>query len=351
MTNGSLDFERLNRFFKGNFSEGDREYLRKVFCDKTKEEELERIVKKQWYELLKEDLPEDKNLDHILYKIHYELNTKEPEPKSKVIFRNIVIWSSRIAAILILPVMIFTGILFSRQKDQSNLTWIKINAPAWSRVQFSLPDGSVGWLNSSSSLRYQSDFNKDRKVLLDGEAFFNVQTDPARPFEVSTEEIIVTATGTRFNISSYENEKDIEVVLDEGRIVFNNREMTRPINMNPNDLLIYDKTTGQFSTEKIQSEKYLAWTEGKLVFRNDPIDVIARRLGRWYNADVEVAGDNFKDIRLRATFADENLEEVLYFLKRALPIDYKIISGNLGNEDGIYAKKKIVFFTKEREKE
>jgi ferric-dicitrate binding protein FerR (iron transport regulator) len=102
------------------------------------------------------------------------------------------------------------------------------------------------------------------------------------------------------------------------------------------------------STEKVQSEKYLVWTEGKLVFRNDPIDVIARRIGRWYNVDVEIQGNNYTDIRLRATFVDENLEEVLYFIKRALPIDYKILTGGLLNDDDTYAKKKITFTTKNK---
>ena len=60
--------------------------------------------------------------------------------------------------------------------------------------------------------------------------------------------------------------------------------------MNPNDLVIYDKTLKDFSTEVVQPQKYLSWTEGKLVFRNDPLDVIARRLERWYNIDVEVNG-------------------------------------------------------------
>lgn len=346
MAKDSLDIERLNRFFKGDFSEGDREYLRKIFCDESNEEELEHLVKKQWYELLKENSSEQKNLDHVLYKIHYELNTKQLKQENKITLRSIIKWSVRIAAILFLPLVIYSGIQFFSPEGKGNHTWVEIKAPAWTRVQFSLPDRSTGWLNSSSSIKYRDDFNKDRKVALDGEAFFDVQADPDKPFEVSTDEIIVTATGTKFNIASYRNEKDIEVVLDEGRITFTNREMTRPITMNPDDILIYDKSTGRLSTEKTQPEKYLAWTEGKLVFRNDPIDVIARRIGRWYNSEVEIKGNSFSDVRLRATFVDENMEEVLYFLKRTLPIDYKIIKGTLGDGDDTYAKKKIIITTK-----
>jgi len=198
-------------------------------------------------------------------------------------------------------------------------------------------------LNSSSSVKYRGDFNKDRKVTLDGEAFFDVKTNPAKPFEVSTDEIIVTAAGTKFNIASYKNEKDVEVVLEEGSIVFNNLAMTSPVTMNPNELLVYSKSSYKFNTEKVQAEKYLAWTEGKLVFRNDPIDVVARRLGRWYNVDVEVSGNNYEEVRLRATFIDENLEEVLYFLRQALPVDYIMITGEMDTDNETFIKKKIIF--------
>lgn len=349
MAFNSADIERIDRFFKGNYSEEDRAYLRKIFCDESKEKELEHILRKQWYDVLRSGDFEDKNLDHILHRIHYELNTKGDGSISRKSFGNVVKWFSRVAAILILPLLIYSGLqLYRNNIDKGNLTWVEIKAPAWSRVQFSLPDGSTGWLNSGSGIRYRSDFKKERKITLDGEAFFDIRKDTEHPLVVSANEINVTVLGTKFNIASYKDEKEIEVVLEEGKLELNNKEMTSSFTMNPNDLVIYDKTAGSIRTEVVQPQKYMAWTDGKLVFRNDPIDVIARRLGRWYNVDVEIIGNNFKDIRLRATFVDENLEEVLYYLKRALPLDYKIISGGLGDDDETYAKKKIVFTTKKR---
>ena len=147
--------------------------------------------------------------------------------------------------------------------------------------------------------------------------------------------------GTRFNIASYENERQVEVVLEEGKLVFTDKDFDREYTMKPNDLVIYDKALKIFSTEEVQPAKYLSWTEGKLVFRNDPLDVIARRMERWYNIDVEVNVRLEEDLRLRATFIDDNLEEVLELLKRSLPIDYKILNGNL-KPDEIHAKKKVI---------
>ena len=156
-----------------------------------------------------------------------------------------------------------------------------------------------------------------------------------------TNEVILKVLGTRFNIASYENEKNVEVVLEEGRLVFNDVEMKEFFTMKPNDLVVYDKTLKNFSTNVVEPHKYLSWTEGKLVFRNDPLDVIARRLERWYNIDVEIRVPVPEDFRLRATFIDEGLEDALELLKRSLPIDYVIENRGL-KPDETYAKKKVI---------
>jgi ferric-dicitrate binding protein FerR (iron transport regulator) len=111
--------------------------------------------------------------------------------------------------------------------------------------------------------------------------------------------------------------------------------------MNPNDLVIYDKTLKDFSTEVVQPQKYLSWTEGKLEFRNDALDAIVRKLERWYNIDIEINGSISQDQRLRATFIDESLEDALNLLRRTLPINYRIENGNL-KPDESYAKKKVI---------
>jgi len=340
MTEIGFDSEKINHYYKGKYSDKDASYINEIFCDKNKEKELNCLLSRQFDELLPEDDEDKKNLDHILYRIHYEINTRLSARKAWS-FDSILKWTLRIAGIIILPLVIYIGLQTYKDTYLKRETWVEIKAPAWTRVQFSLPDGTTGWLNSNSCVKYNGNFNADRQVTLKGEAFFDVFKDMKRPFKVNTNEVIVTALGTRFNIASYENEKYIEVVLDEGKLIFNYKEMNKSFTMNPNDLVIYDKTLKDYSTEVVQPYKYLSWTEGKLAFRNDPLDVIARRLERWYNIDVEVNVSLNKNIRLRATFIDENLEEILDLLKRCLPIDYRIENGNL-KPDETYAKKKVI---------
>jgi transmembrane sensor len=340
MEGPGFDSEKIDHFFKGEYSDEEALYVDKVFCDNNMEEELKCLLSRQFDELLPENSAEKKNLDHILYKIYYDINTKSAERKG-LSFENILKWAFRIAAIIILPIVAFIGIQTYRVSYLKKETLVEVTAPAWTRAKFSLPDGSTGWLNSNSTIKYKGNFNSDRQVTLTGEAFFDVFKDKKRPFIVTTNEVIIKVSGTRFNIASYENEKNVEVVLEEGKIEFNVKEMNNPITMNPNDLVIYKKDQKDFSTEVVQPQKYISWTEGKLVFRNDPLDVIARRLERYYNIDVEVNAGLNEDLRLRATFIDEDLEEVLELLKLSLPIDFRIENRNL-KPDETYAKKKVI---------
>jgi transmembrane sensor len=337
-----FESEKIDLYFKGNYSDDDVSYINEVFCDEGNEERLKHHLLRQFYEEPSEDDADKKNLDHILYKIHYDINTKSSLSKNSKIdkFRK---WTIRLAGIVILPLAIFLGIKGYINYFTGKEAWIEINAPAWTRAQFSLPDGSTVWLNSNSRLKYPGNFIVDRHVTLTGEAFFDVANDKKRPFQVTANEVVITVLGTRFNVASYDNEKTIEVVLEGGKLMFNDKEMNNSCTMNPNDLIIYNKAKKNYITEVVQPQKYIAWTEGKLVFRNDPIDVIARRLERWYNIDVEVFGDPSDKLRLRGTFKDENLKEILNILKLSLRIDYTIEDGNL-KYDGTYVKTRVKLY-------
>jgi transmembrane sensor len=344
MTDIGFDGERISRFFKGAFTEEDAEYVSRIFLDKTHEKRLDALLARQFDEPVSEDESDNLKLDNILYRIHYEINTRQPVNKVRP-FDNILKWATRIAGILILPFLVFVGLQTYKEVNQKKEAWVEIKAPAWTRAQFCLPDGTTGWLNSNSSIKYNGTFVSDRQVKLDGEAFFDVYKDKRRPFIVTTPEINIKVLGTRFNVASYDNEKSVEVVLEEGKLIFSNKDNSKSYTMKPNDLVVYNKTADDYSIEEVQPQKYVSWTEGKLVFRNDPLDVVARRLERWYNIDVEVNVNSSESPRWRATFIDENLEEVLYLLKCSGPIDYSIENQDQQPDD-TYTRKKVTITLK-----
>lgn len=340
MANFEFDKEKIENYFKGEYPGKDESYINDIFLDNSKEKELKKLLSRQFSELSPDEEADGRNLDHILHRIHFDINTRLASRRS-VKFTGILQWASSIAGAILLPLVIFMGIKNHNETSRKKETWVEIKAPAWTRAQFSLPDGTTGWLNSNSSIKFSGNFTANREVSLTGEAFFDVYKDKKRPFSVHTPEINVQVLGTRFNIASYQNETATEVVLEEGMLIFNDNATKESVTMKPNDLVVYNKALKKFSTEVVQSQKYVSWKEGKLVFRNDPIDVIARRLERWYNIDVALNLNSPEDLRWRATFVDDNLEEVLKMLQRSLRVDYKIENRNI-KPDEIIAKKKVI---------
>lgn len=347
MEEQGIDRIKIIRYFRGEYSEADELYVNEIFCDNNKKDELIAILFKDFYEFLPDNEVNRERLDHILYRINYNINARSSTQKSLMIDK-LARWGLRLAGIIILPIVILMGIYtYKKEASLRKDAWIEIKTPAWTRAQFNLPDGTTGWLNNNSSIKYNGNFISDRRLMLIGEAFFDVSSDKKRPFKVNTDKVMLTVTGTRFNIASYEDENNVEVVLEEGSLIFNDKIMSKSYTMKPNDLLVYDKTSGSFSTETVQPVIYSSWTEGKLVFRNDPPDVIERRLERFYNVDVEIDQNYDEDIRLRATFVDEGLEGVLNILKHSLPMDYRI-EDQASRPDDVYSKKKVVISFRKR---
>ncbi len=336
-----FDSARIANYFKSKYSEEESSYISKIFCDKEVEGELKRFLEKEWYKSIQEDSGGDKNLDHILYRIHYEINMNSTRNKIKSLFNNQIRWFSGAAAILIISLATFFAFSIGRTAKNKNVAWIEIQAPAWTRAQFSLPDGTTGWLNSTSRLKYNVDFNKKRQVKLNGEAYFDVSKDPRKPFKVEVNEMDIIVSGTRFNVASYDNEDFVEIVLEEGKVACLNKAKDISYTLKPNDYLKFEKKTKELTIEPVMAEKYSSWKEGKLVFRNDPIDVIGRRLARWYNVEIEVRGEKADQTGLWATFKDENLEEVLKLLKLSLHLQYEIEYSQL-QTNGVFSKTKVI---------
>src|SRR5512137_2169004 len=95
--------------------------------------------------------------------------------------------------------------------------------------------------------------------------------------------------------------------------------------MNPDQHMIFNDSTGLFSINDVDTYKYYAWKDGKLIFRNEPLSEVVKKLGQVFNVDIELQGEELQNYRYRATFEDESLSEILKLLKLSSPICYKEI--------------------------
>lgn len=205
-------------------------------------------------------------------------------------------------------------------KDQYNT----IETPKGGRYQLQLPDGTKVWLNSASKLTYPSSFSshKNRKVELNGEAYFEVAKDRARPFLVKTILQEVEVLGTHFNISSYEDEPAVKTTLLEGSVkvtgVNGKDKILKPgqqSTLTINDIIVENVNKGQLT---------LALKNDQFVFDSDDIQHVMRMISRWYNVDVEYKGE-ITDSKFGGSISKfENISEVLKSLESTGRVKFKI---------------------------
>ncbi len=169
------------------------------------------------------------------------------------------------------------------------------------------------------------------------------------PFVVKVREMEIVALGTEFNVSCYPDDETCAVTLEKGKVIVKrtteSRELQRLAELLPGQHIIIPCKTDKVKVNEVVTDKYTSWKEGKMVFRNDPMNEVVKRLGRLYNVEFILQGEALLDYRYRATFVDETLDEVLKLLKLSSPIDYVEQKREM-LPDGSFTKKKITFFLK-----
>lgn len=343
------EIEKIERYIKGLADNNESAYVQSSFLNGEENSTLRLILEKDWDCFLSDTSTSEVDLYYLLDRIHHEIKKKESQKRHGPMQKFINIYS-RVAAILLIPLLIATGLFYKYLGNLENkFIEQKVNttiyAPMGSRVSFNLPDGTVGMLNSGSHLSYSLPFINYRNVKLEGEAWFEVTHDEKHPFEINAGSSTVAVLGTNLNVSAYPAENYVEVVLQHGKVEFIDDKLNEKVAMLPSERLVFQN--GNINKSVIEPSKYNAWTQGKLVFRGDPMAEVGRRLEQWYNVKVVLADKELDKFSFRGTFEDDKIEEVLRLLTMTSPIIYQVIPGSLLS-NGTFEKEKIVIYLKKK---
>ena len=343
----NIDLELIDSYILGLADKSEGEQVESLFINGENNKYLKNSLEKDWDNFSRDSAPSDVKLDHLLDHIHHMIQKKENLKRQKPLQKLFRIYM-KAAAILLLPLLLTGTLLYIyTEKSDKALTDQQVSstiyAPFGARVAFTLPDSTTGMLNSGSKLTYSLPFNNNRNIIMEGEGWFEVKHDEEHPFEINAGGSSVRVLGTSFNLSAYPSENYLELVLQHGKVEFKNNEGDKKIMVFPSERLIFQD--GNISKSVSDPEKYNAWTEGKLVFRGDPMAEVARRIERWYNVKVVLADKELEKYSFRATFQDDKLEDVLRFLSLTSPIRYNITPRQLLN-DGTFEKEIIAIYFK-----
>jgi len=208
-----------------------------------------------------------------------------------------------------------------RSNDQFN----SIETPKGGTYQIHLPDGTKVWLNAASSLRFPVHFSqKERRVELTGEGYFEVAKDKARPFLVKNETQETKVLGTHFNINGYSDNTFVQTTLIEGSVQvssFPEASHAEHVVLKPGQQS--ELNSGKLMVKPANLQEVMAWKNGNFLFDAMELSNILKQLNRWYNISVDYSG--VPDLRLTGYISrNESLYRVLHMLEITANVKFKV---------------------------
>lgn len=195
--------------------------------------------------------------------------------------------------------------------------------PKGGEHQVVLADGTKVWLNSASRLIYpQSFMGKERRVVLSGEAFFDVTHDAERPFVVETSRMNVKVLGTRFNVNDYDDNEEVSTTLVNGsvEIVSGDQQAFRLV---PGEQA-YGKEN-ELEKREVNVRLYTSWIDGKFLFNNTELEEIAKQISRWYDVEIFFSSESVKKVRFTGAIVKfKPLEDLVRMIESTSQVRFSV---------------------------
>ncbi len=302
-----MDKNKLYRYFEGTASD---EEMQEIRTWSEQNEDNEALLRR-----------ERKLFDAIILSGHSEeLAAKSREPKALP-----HLW--RAAAVLVFVVGLAMLIKYMGWGTEQPLALQKVVVPKGQRVNLILPDSSVVWLNSGSTLEYAVDFGADsREVTLDGEGYFDIRHHEDKPFIVHTSKADVTDLGTKFNVESYKQTDDFSISLMKGCVSVNlatssGNNKPRPVILRPDEMVHLEG--GKLVKTRIEDHDAYRWRDGLYCFRDKSLKEILKDFEKYYDVKFIVGSGVAASHRLTGKFRiADGLDYALRVLQEEEPFTY-----------------------------
>ena len=243
-----------------------------------------------WKELREMDKEKEINVDQAWDKLYSRLKDNglmSEEPAIRRRFFTPALY--RVAAVVLLLMGIGSALLYMNNRDLSGRKVVVATTEDQKNLEVTLPDGSIIFLNRNTQVTYSRKFGeRERRVTLTGEAYFDVARAESRPFTVDAGEAIVRVLGTSFNVRSGDQDSPVEVFVKTGKVTVTGTTESNELVLDPG----YLGTVYPGRAEKIinTDPNYMSWNTGLLVYDGQTLDIVFRDLKKVYNMDI-VADD------------------------------------------------------------
>ena len=227
------------------------------------------------------------------------------------------------AAAIVFPICIAFFTYYLVDSSQTVGAPFIVKADKGDKATIELPDGTNVVLNSASQLSYLNNFGENgRRVQLNGEAYFKVAHDEKRAFIVQVGDLEVKVLGTSFNVSAYEDAKDVTVVLLEGKVGVYAQKMSHI--MKPGDKIEYNKATHKITATQVHPSDYIEWTKGNIYFEKESLENIMKTLSRIYDVEIRFDSNKLPNEYFTGTIPGGGIQNALNILMLTSPFYYEM---------------------------
>ncbi len=335
----NLSVELLNNYLTGNLTEEEGQLLLQWMYQSKENEQLLHNLKDLYdagaWKKYFDEAKTDEGWNNLKRYINKKNDEKDQTRRSR--FRISARELQKIAAVFILGVIsaaLISYYFLSPKQVESALTYTVMNTEKGEKSQLLLPDSTKVWLNSASSISYSSEYgSKNRKIELNGEAYFEVRKNTELPFTVEADGFKVRALGTKFSVSSYPSENELYAVLVEGKVSFTRDDDSAQVILKPNQKATYLKSTSEISVSDVSTDFYTSWRYGEIRFRDQTFEEIAKKLERHFNMNIVFQNQKIKKTLYTGTFYNyEKVDIILKIFQKNKYFNYEI------KKDSIYIK-------------
>lgn len=235
-----------------------------------------------------------------------------------------------VAASTIIPLFLVVGILattifvWGRVESMSRVVVV---ADYGQKAKVQLGDGTSVHLNSDSKLSYSPSFGLfKRKVQLEGQAYFVVESDPKHPFVVDISGAEVVVTGTKFDVDAYNGSDKVVVTLDEGVVTFGSDNNS--ITLNPLQQLSYNRGNGNTAISTVEYGSASEWRYDKISLNRAPMSVLLEKMSRQYGIEFNVVDDKVYEYTYILRSENQTYGELVRSVERITPVRFTL-KGNV----------------------
>ncbi|HKL38783.1 MAG TPA: FecR domain-containing protein [Bacteroidales bacterium] len=253
------------------------------------------------------------NVDAAWDKLHQKISREEGDSGKQQMMIGLQTRLFKYAAALVLLIGLGVGGFYAYQGINQAVNTVKVQSLSdQGTKQVYLPDGSMAHLYYNSRVIYPKDFLENHRNvrIKKGEVYFDVERNPERPFVISARDARIEVLGTSFNVNTNFPDQKVEVYVQSGKVKLSREN-------EPGKYLILEPgykgilTPSSLKKVKNTDNNYIAWTTGKLTFKDQPLGQVLQTLMRTYHVDIHTEDASIKNYKITTHFTQEPIDTVL----------------------------------------